>query len=423
LSRIRDGDFIKLSFASAAWSRTRVPNVRDRTSMTNEKKNNYLHIHQPYLILHPSQTNTMSQLHEVAITFLKNIGSTLGRAMVSHLGSAEAVFNASAAKLLTIPGIGEKTVRELNFEEALKKAEAELKFAEKNNIDILFYTDQRYPKRLKNCFDAPTLLYSKGNADLNARKVISIVGTRNATDYGRALCEELVAELQQYNVLIVSGLAHGVDVIAHRECLKHQMSTVGVLGHGLDKMYPAANKNTADKMLEYGGLLSEYPSGVPAGPANFPERNRIVAGMADATIVVEASIKGGALITAEIANSYNRDVFAFPGRLTDIYSEGCNFLIRNHKASLLTCVADLAYSMGWEKPEDIKPVEQFLLPLDLSDDERTIYYILQQNNAAMAIDDLTIKTNMPMSQLAMNLLNMEMQGFIKSLPGKMYKAS
>lgn len=381
-----------------------------------------MHIPSSYIILRV-HTKTMSQLHQVAVTFLKNIGATLGRVMVSHLGSAEAVFNSSGAKLLTVPGIGDKTVRELNFEEALQKAEIELKFAEKHDIDILFYTDPRFPKRLKNCFDAPTLLYSKGNADLNARKVISIVGTRNATDYGRELCEELVAELQQYNVLVVSGLAHGIDVIAHKECLKQKMSTVGVLGHGLDKMYPAANKSTADKMLEHGGLLTEYPSGTLASPSNFPARNRIVAGMADATIVVEASIKGGALITAEIANSYNRDVFAFPGRLTDTYSEGCNFLIRNHKANLLTCVADLAYSMGWEKPADVKPVEQFLLPLDLSDDERSIYYILQQNSAPMAIDDLTIKTNMPMSTLAMNLLNMEMQGFIKSMPGKMYKAS
>ena len=381
-----------------------------------------MHIPLSSLILQPVHY-TMSQLHEVAITFLKNIGATLGKVMVSHMGSAEAIFTTSPNKLLTIPGIGEKTIRELNFNEAMQKAAAELKFVEKNNIDVLFYTDPRYPKRLKNCFDAPTLLYSKGNADLNNRKIVSIVGTRNATDYGRELCEELVAELQQYNIVIVSGLAHGIDVIAHKECLKHRVSTVGVLGHGLDKMYPAANKNTAEKMLEKGGLLTEYPSGTVAGPANFPARNRIVAGMADATVVVEASIKGGALITAEIANSYNRDVFAFPGRLNDTYSEGCNFLIRNNKASLLTCVADLAYSMGWEKTEDVKPAEQFLLPLDLSDDERNIFYILQQNNAPMAIDDLTIKTNMPMSQLAMNLLNMEMQGFIRSLPGKMYKVS
>jgi DNA processing protein len=224
-------------------------------------------------------------------------------------------------------------------------------------------------------------------------------------------------------VLVISGLAHGIDVITHKECLKNKVATVGVLGHGLDRVYPAANRVTADKMLENGGLLTEYPSGTIPGRENFPARNRIVAGIADATIVIEASVKGGALITAEIANSYNRDVFAFPGRVGDVYSEGCNFLIRNNKAALLTCVADLAYSLGWEKPDDAKPVEQFMLPLDLSPDERTIFDVIQQHSTPLAIDDLTIKTNMPMSQLAMNLLNMEMQGFIRSLPGKMYRVS
>jgi DNA processing protein len=365
----------------------------------------------------------MSQLHQIALTYLKSIGHGLGKVLVSHLGSAEAVFNASANKLLTLPGIGDKTVRELNREEAFEKAAEELKFVEKNGIEVLFYTDTGFPKRLKNCIDSPMLLYSKGNADLNFRKIISIVGTRNATDYGRQLCEELIAEIKQYDVLVVSGLAHGIDVIAHKECLKNNVPTVGVFGHGLDRIYPAANRSTADKMLQNGGWLTEYPSGTIPGRENFPSRNRIVAGMADATIVVEASLKGGALITAEIANSYNRDVYAFPGRLGDVYSEGCNFLIRNNKAGLLSCVADLAYHLGWEKPTDAKPVEQFLLPLDLADDERTIFYILQQQSVPMAIDDLTIKTNMPMSQLAMHLLNMEMQGFIRSLPGKTYRVS
>ncbi|MFD2145893.1 DNA-processing protein DprA [Mucilaginibacter antarcticus] len=365
----------------------------------------------------------MSLLHQIALTHLNKIGAGLGKVLVSHVGGAEAVFNASRGKLLSIPGIGEKTVRELNFEQALQKATAELKFVEKNNIDVLFYTDARYPKRLKNCVDSPLLLYSKGNADYNNRKVISIVGTRNATDYGRQLCEELIAEIKQYDILVVSGLAHGIDVIAHKECLKNNVATVGVFGHGLDRIYPAANRGTAEKMLQNGGWLTEYPSDTIPGRENFPQRNRVVAGMADATIVVEASIKGGALITAEIANSYNRDVFAFPGRIGDTYSEGCNFLIRNNKAALLTCVADLAYSLGWEKPTDAKPVAQFLLPLDLADDERTIFYILQQQSTPMAIDDLTIQTNMPMSQLAMHLLNMEMHGFIRSLPGKTYRVS
>ena len=343
--------------------------------------------------------------------------------MLAYFGDAEAVFNATQAKLLKVPGIGDKTIAQLDFEKALEKAAEELKFIEKNNIDVIFYTDTRYPKRLKNCSDSPILLYSKGNAELNNQRVVSIVGTRNATEYGKQLCHQLVEELQQYNALIVSGLAHGIDVAAHKEAVKFNLPTVGVLAHGLDRLYPSQNRNTADKMLENGGLLTEYPSGTIPDRENFPQRNRIVAGMADATVVIEASVKGGALITAEIANGYNRDVFAFPGRVGDDLSEGCNFLIRNNKAALLTCAADLAYSLGWEKTDLQKPIEQFTLPLDMTNVERTIFDIIQQHKQPLAIDDLTIKANMPMSQLAMNLLNMEMQGFIRSLPGKTYQVN
>jgi DNA processing protein len=250
------------------------------------------------------------------------------------------------------------------------------------------------------------------------------VGTRNATDYGRNLCKQLIEELQEYNILIVSGLALGIDTAAHRESVRLNVPTVGVLGHGYDKMYPSQNRSLAEKMQENGGLLTEYASGTIPNRENFPQRNRIVAGMADATVVVEAGLKGGALITAEIANSYNRDVFAFPGRLGDEYSEGCNFLIRNNKAALLTCVADLAYSLGWEKNTEAKGApEQLMLPIDLSADERAVYEIIQQNKTPLAIDDLSIKANMPMSLLAMTLLDMELQGFIRSLPGKMYKVN
>jgi DNA processing protein len=363
----------------------------------------------------------MSLLHQVGLTFVKNIGPTLAKSLVSYFGDAESVFKAPHGKLLKVPGIGEKIISQLNFQEALTKAEEELKFIEKNNVDVIFYTDSTYPKRLKNCNDSPVLLYTKGNANLNAQHIISIVGTRNATEYGKQLCRQLVEELQQYNVLVVSGLALGIDVTAHKECVKLNVPTLGVLGHGLDRMYPSQNRSTAEKMLENGGLLTEYPSGTIPDRENFPQRNRIVAGISDATIVVEASLKGGALITAEIANSYNRDVFAFPGRIGDEFSEGCNFLIRNNKAALLTGVADLAYILGWEKPDNTKPVmEQFVLPIDLSTNERLIFDILQQHKLPVAIDDLTIKTNMPTSQLAMNLLNMEMQGYIRSLPGKTY---
>ncbi|MBS1525996.1 MAG: DNA-protecting protein DprA [Bacteroidetes bacterium] len=363
----------------------------------------------------------MSLHHQLALTFLRNIGPVAAKGLLEHFGDASQVFKVSRSKWLKVPGIGEWTLEGADIESALLRAEQEMRFIEDHGIRVLFYTDLDYPKRLKNCIDSPVLLYSRGNMDLNAKHVVSVVGTRLATEYGKELCRQLVEELQQYNVLIVSGLAAGIDTAAHRESVKRGLSTVGVLGHGLERMYPAGNRSLAEKMMENGGLLTEYPSGTTTVPENFPQRNRIVAGMADATVVIEAGIKGGALITAEIANSYNRDVFAFPGRINDTYSEGCNFLVRNNKAALLTCAADLAYSLGWEEGDVIKPKkEQLVLPMDLSDDERLIINIIHQHKAPLAIDDLTIKANMPMSKLAINLLNMEMQGYIRSLPGKTY---
>lgn len=366
----------------------------------------------------------MSLKHQLALTFIRGIGPTLSRSLLAYFGDAKSVFKVPPARFKMVPGISTKTVEQLNLNEALNLAERELAYVEKNGIDVLFYTDSRYPKKLKTCNDAPVLLYSKGNADLNNQRIVSIVGTRNATDYGKQLCKQLLEDLQQYQVLVVSGLALGIDVAAHKESLRLDIPTVGVLGHGLDRLYPNQNRPVADKMLLNGGLLSEYPSGTKPDRENFPQRNRIVAGMADVTVVIEAGIKGGALITAEIANSYNRDVFAFPGRITDEYSEGCNFLIRNNKAGLLTCAADLAYLLGWDVEGKHKPSpKQFTLPIDLTAQERTIWETLQQNNAPLAIDELSIKLNMPISQLAMNLLNMEMQGYINAKPGKMYAIS
>jgi DNA processing protein len=363
----------------------------------------------------------MSTLHQIALTFTKNIGDHLSKVLVSYCGSAEAVFEASHKKLMQVPGISTKTIGQFNFPQALERAKREMEFIEKNNIQVLFYTDAAYPKRLKNCTDSPALLYYKGNADLNQARIVSVVGTRNATEYGKQLCRELIDDLKAYDVIVVSGLAYGIDVAAHKESLRMEIPTVGVFAHGLDRIYPAQNRTTADKMLNNGGWLTDFPSGTVPDRENFPKRNRIVAGMADATIVVEASIKGGALITAEIANSYNRDVFAFPGRITDEYSTGCNFLIRNNKAALLTSGADLAYVLGWEKTNgDVKKQAQLAMPLELSTNERLIFETIQQNAGSLGIDDLAIKTNLPLSHLAMNLLNLEMQGFIHSLPGKTY---
>jgi len=364
---------------------------------------------------------SMAVLHQIALTFVKSIGPSLSKALLNYFGDAEEIFSVPKSKLLKVPGIGGQRVERLNFQPALERAAQELAFVEKNNIDVIFYADERYPKRLKNCNDAPVLLYSKGNADFNNKRIISVVGTRNATDYGRLLCKQLIEDLQQYNVLIVSGLALGIDGAAHKESLRLELPTIGVLGHGLDRIYPSQHRGIAEKMLMNGGLLTEFASGTVPDRENFPQRNRIVAGMADATVVIEAGIKGGALITAEIANSYNRDVFAFPGRTTDEFSEGCNFLIRHNKAGLLTCAADLANILGWDTASTGKLAKkQLLLPMDLNVPEQAIYDAIRQHTLPLAIDELSIKTNMPVSQLAMNLLNMEMQGYIRALPGKAY---
>jgi DNA processing protein len=362
----------------------------------------------------------MSLIHQLGLTFIKGIGATLSKNILNYFGTAEDAFTAPKQHLKKVPGVGMRA-ENLDLQAALERARQEAEFVEKNGIEVIFYTDSRYPKRLKNCSDAPVLLYSKGNADFNNQKVISIVGTRNATDYGRTLCKQLIEDLKPYNALIVSGLALGIDVAAHKESLRLDLPTVGVLGHGLDRLYPAQNRSVADKMILNGGMLTEFPSGTKPDRENFPQRNRIVAGMADATVVIEAGIKGGALITAEIANSYNRDVYAFPGRINDEYSEGCNFLIRNNKAALLTCAPDLAYALGWDKLGTVqKPKRQMVLPMGLSADEMRIFELLQHHDAPLAIDDLTIKANIPLSQLTMTLLNMELQGYIRSLPGKTY---
>jgi DNA processing protein len=362
----------------------------------------------------------MSLIHQLALTFIKNIGPVLAKSMVAYAGNAENVFLIHSSKLEKVPGIAAKTIQQMDLKSALIRAEQEAAFISKHNIDVIFYTDPRYPKRLRACNDAPVLLYAQGKMDLNAQRVISVVGTRKATAYGKDLCKALIEELESYGALVVSGLAYGIDVAAHKDCIRLNAPTVGVLGHGLDRLYPAAHRSVADKMLLNGGLLTEFPSGTVPDRENFPARNRIVAGMADATIVVEAGIKGGALITAEIANSYNRDVFAFPGRVNDEFSEGCNYLIRHHKAGLLTNAADLAYTLGWEKDDKVpKKPNQLMLAMDLTADERMIMDILSQV-PSIAIDELTLKIGMPVSLLTMNLLNLEMQGFIRSMPGKTY---
>lgn len=362
----------------------------------------------------------MSLFHQIALSCLPGIGSVLARSLLSYCGSAEEVFKSKSKLLAKIPGIGPKTLDQILNHSVFSLAENELKFIEKFKISPLFISSEQYPRRLRNCPDAPVMLYFKGKADLNDSKLISIVGTRNASDYGREICRNLIADLKEYNPLIVSGLAYGIDSAAHREALKNTIPTVGVLAHGLDRIYPAQHRNMAEKMLECGGLITEFMSGTIPDRENFPKRNRIIAGLSDLTIVVEANIKGGALITAELANTYNRDVFAFPGRINDESSRGCNHLIKTNRANLITGMADLEYIMGWSR-EAARPLQQQLsLPVNLNEEERKIADIIQAHGE-IAVDELAILSSLQQSRLAVNILGMEMKGIVISLPGKVYK--
>lgn len=362
----------------------------------------------------------MSLLHQIALTLIPGVGSVNSRLLLKHFGSAEDIFMAKKSRLISIPGIGEKTAQSIMQHDFFERAEKELEFVEKYKIKTFFYSSDDYPKRLKNCFDAPVLLYYKGNAELNSTRVVSIVGTRNATSYGKELTESIVEELKKHNVLVVSGLAYGIDAMAHKACLKQNIPTVGVVGHGLDRIYPSAHRSLAEKMISNGGLLTEFPSQTKPARENFPMRNRIVAGMADATIIVEASLTGGALITAELANSYNRDVFSFPGNIKQEFSAGCNYLIKTNRANLITSAKDLEYILGWVTTQPIEDQKQLSLRLNLSPDEKKIVDVLLEKGQT-GVDELAIETKLPQSKLAITILGLEMQGILIALPGKMYK--
>ncbi|WP_090554653.1 DNA-processing protein DprA [Pedobacter hartonius] len=362
----------------------------------------------------------MSLIHQIALTLIHNVGHVTAKSLLAEFGTPEAVFSASREQLLGIEGIGTVTADRILHTDALARAEEQLKFLKKHHIEVLFYTAERYPQRLKSCYDAPVLLYYRGTADLNHPRIVSIVGTRMASPYGLMICEQLAETLQHYNVLVVSGLAYGIDVAAHRQSLQFDIPTVGILGHGLDRLYPSVHTQIAGKMLKNGGLLTEFPPYTNVDKENFPRRNRIIAGIADVTIVVEAALKGGALITAEIANSYNRDVFAFPGRTTDRYSEGCNFLIKTNRAGLLSHARDLVYYMGWEAAASAGDGQQTTLAIALSAPETAIMAILRLG--PLRIDELAVKAGIQQSKLPIHLLNLEIKGMIMTRPGNVYQA-
>jgi len=360
-------------------------------------------------------------LYKIALSMLPGIGGVLARNLVAYTGSVEGVFKASLPALKKIPGIGDFYARRIKEAKVLVRAAKELEFVQKNNIQVHFYTDSGFPRRLKNCADAPVILYSTGNMNLNEQRVVSIVGTRNATEYGKGMVEELVKSFAQhgYKMLIVSGLAYGIDIQAHRSALKHNIPTVGVVAHGLDKLYPALHRNTASKMQECGGIVSDFHSGTKIDPQNFIKRNRIIAGLADATIVVESAEKGGSLITADIAASYNRDVFAFPGRAGDSFSKGCNLLIRNSGANLIQGIEDLEYFMGWEESQPQEAVQTDLF-VELDPDEQKIVDLLRKNDS-LFIDQISSELRLPVSKISSLLINLEFKNVLVALPGKMYK--
>ena len=371
--------------------------------------------------------DTQEIISAIALTKLKGLSLLNARTLLDAVGSAHEVIAHRKDIVGIIPDASQRLVTAFaEADAALKEAEREMQFIEQKNLKVFTLTDEDYPQRLRECEDAPLVLYYCGNANLNAMRIISIVGTRKCSEYGREVCNNFIADLKRYypDALIVSGLAYGIDICAHRAALENSMSTVGVLAHGLDNIYPSMHRQTAADMVHrQGGLLTEYTTHTTPERGNFVRRNRIVAGLCDACIVVESAERGGSLITAELAMEYNRDVFAFPGRVYDEASRGCNNLIRRQQATLLTCAADLLDAMGWENPlkKTSKPeaVQQELFP-DLTDEERALVNTLKDVDDKH-INQIAIDANIPYSRASMILFDLEMKGVVRALGGARYK--
>ena len=360
--------------------------------------------------------------HILALKSVVGIGDVLAKQLISYCGSAEAVFKESKGRLLKIPGVGQKVVEALQSKQCLASADLDLKNCQTSQVQVLPYYHVDYPDKLKSVNDAPLFIYLKGNMPYKSRRVVGIVGTRNATNYGKQVTEEIVKALMPYNVLVVSGLAYGIDIMAHRSAMKYGVPTIGVLAGGIDWVYPSVHKKTAEEMLESGALVSEQKPGTQPDAHLFPARNRIIAGMSEVVIVVEAAAKGGALITAEIAYSYDREVFAVPGNLGNQYSEGCNRLLRNQKASIYTDIEDVAYLMNWQI--DAHPTAQRSPVVDMSTFstvEQKLISVLGEFKNGLHIDELSWKSQISVNTVGSTLLNLEFQGLIRSLPGKIFQ--
>lgn len=360
----------------------------------------------------------------IGITLINGIGNNLAKNLIAYLGNEEAVFKEKKNNLSRIPGIGETLAKEIvNHKQALLRAEQEIEFILKNDIQYLYYTDKNYPFRLKECPDAPLMLFARCAKNLNDAKFVSIVGTRNATEYGKEICRNLASALTTIpNLVIISGLAYGIDICAHKSALDYRIPTIGIVAHGLDVIYPSAHRSIAVRMLEQGGVITEYLSKTKPDRQNFVQRNRIIAGMSDALIVVESAQKGGALITAELANDYNRDVFAFPGRITDEWSKGCNALIKNNRASLIESPQDFIRQMGWDQQTNHRKDVQAALFTDLSEEESLIYSIIRKHMGGIHVNQLSVISSISYSKLTSLLLEMEFKALVKCIPGGIYRA-
>lgn len=363
--------------------------------------------------------NMNAKLYELALICVPGVGAQTAKTLISYCGSAEEVFRSSRKALEQIPGIGEQIVDNIQDPDLLAKAERELEKMDHQGLRLVYYNDPAYPQRLRPFFDCPVGLFYKGVQDLNPPRVLSVIGTRKPTREGLAFCEQLITDLVPYQPVIVSGLAYGIDICAHRTALREGLPTIGAMAHGHQYLYPAAHRPVADKMLQAGGLLSEYPSFVYPEKEYFPMRNRIVAGMCDALIVIETAAKGGSIITANLANGYNKEVFAVPGRVHDKRSQGCNQLIKSHRACLLESVKDIAYILGWNKPPKGEAQQQLLFT-ELSADQKNIVALLR-NDSPVHIDQMIYQCGLSSSALAAILLDLECKGLVQSLPGKRYQ--
>jgi DNA processing protein len=356
-------------------------------------------------------------LQYIRLTLLDKVGPVNARKLVAYCGGIEAVFHQDKNSLMKVPGIGENLAAHILAQDTLARAEEEMEFMEKEGIRGISYLDPEYPRRLQHCDDAPVILFIKGNVTLNTEKMISIVGTRKATEYGKHYIADFLKALKGHDPTIVSGLAYGVDICAHRESLNNGLPTIGVMAHGLDRIYPGGHRKTAHRMMEEGGLISEFVSGTAPDRERFPMRNRIVAGMSDATIVIESAARGGSMITAYLANGYNRDVFALPGRVGDEFSEGCNQLIRKDVAHLLDDIAEFERMMGWQHVKEKNSVQAKLF-VDLTEEQSLLLGFLKED--PISIDVLTAESSLPMSKVSPLLLELEFKGLVRTLPGKRY---